>query len=56
MEWSRIAVLNYYSGRNFNELKEKDVEYKKYFSQKTWDGLNKEQLQFDGNILYLCIY
>ena len=61
-EWSRIGVINYYNQRTFKEIREKSEnnykynEYKEYFKDCHWDELNKEQLQFDGDTLYLYVY
>ena len=55
-EWSRIGALNYYNNRKFVEQKNKSAYYQKYFSNKKWDKLDKEQLIFDGDTLYYCLY
>lgn len=54
-EWSRIGVINYYNNRKFIEVKT-DGKYDKYFITKNWDRLEKEQLIFEGDILYYCRY
>jgi len=55
-EWSRIGALNYYNNRKFLEQKNKSLYYQEYFSNKKWDKLDKEQLIFDGDTLYYCLY
>mgnify|MGYP000460565520 CR=1 FL=1 len=30
--------------------------YKNYFFDKMWDKLDKEQLVFEGDTLYYCLY
>lgn len=65
-EWSRVGAINYYNNRKFNDVLN-DIEnyesyydkisyYKDYFSDKSWDRLDKEQLIFDGDTLYYCLY
>lgn len=65
-EWSRVGTINYYNNRKFNDVLN-DIEnyesyydkinyYKNYFSDKSWDKLDKEQLVFDGDTLYYCLY
>ncbi len=65
-EWSRVGAINYYNNRQFNdvinEIKSYEAYinkinyYKNYFSNKSWDNLDKEQLVFEGNTLYYCLY
>lgn len=65
-EWSRVGAINYYNNRKFNDVLN-DIEnyksyydkisyYKEYFLDKSWDRLDKEQLIFDGDTLYYCLY
>lgn len=65
-EWSRVGAINYYNNRKFNDVLneiqnftsyyDKINYYKDYFSDKDWDKLDKEQLVFDGDTLYYCLY
>lgn len=61
-EWARIGAINYYNNRDFKDLlieKNKSVDigyYKNYFYDKTWNKLDREQLVFDGETLYYCLY
>ena len=54
-EWSVIETIELYSGEKFNKI---DVpnKYKEEFLQKDWSIFDKEQLIFDGNNLYICLY
>ena len=50
--WSKIGVINYYTNRNF--IGTASSKYDDYFANKKWDKLSKEQLVFDGNVVYFC--
>lgn len=54
-EWSAIETIELYSGEKFNKV-EVPENVKQTFSQKDWNNFNEEQLIFDGNNLYLCLY
>lgn len=54
-EWAAIETMELYSGKKFNKV-EVPENFKQAFSQKDWNNFNKEQLIFDGNNLYLCLY
>lgn len=65
-QWSRVGAINYYNNREFNDVLNEVKNYKSYynkinyyrnyFSDKTWDKLDKEQLVFDDDTLYYCLY
>ena len=65
-EWSRVGAINYYNNRYFNDVLndiknygeyiDKINYYKNYFFDKMWDKLDKEQLVFEGDTLYYCLY
>ena len=55
-EWSRIGAINYYINRKFNETFNISQKFNKYFIDKSWDNLDKEQLIFEGDTLYYCLY
>lgn len=65
-EWSRIGAINYYNNRKFNDILneinnyseyiDKINYYKNYFFDKSWDKLDREQLVFEGETLYYCLY
>lgn len=65
-EWSRVGAINYYNNRHFNDVLN-DIKnygeyinkinyYKNYFFGKIWDKLDKEQLVFEEDTLYYCLY
>lgn len=54
-DWSNITALNYYLNSNYVKGKPLD-KYEDYFASKDWDQLSQEQLIFEGDTLYLCIY
>ena len=65
-EWARVGAINYYNNRNFNdvlneiknygEYLDRINYYKNYFLDKSWDKLDKEQLVFEDDTLYYCLY
>lgn len=55
VDWAAIETIELYSGEHFNQISVPD-NYKKDFSQKNWDFFNKDQLIFEGNNLYICMY
>ncbi len=65
-EWSRVGAINYYNNRHFNDVLndiknygeyiDKINYYKNYFFGKIWDKLDKEQLVFEEDTLYYCLY
>lgn len=55
-EWSRIGAINYYTNRKFKEGFNKTQECNEYFEDKSWDKLDKQQLIFEGDTLYYCLY
>ena len=56
VRWSRIHVLNYYSGRQFQEI-EPPEEAVELFYEKDWNYYKpEEQLVFDGDTVYIVLY
>lgn len=55
-EWSRIGAINYYTNRKFNETFDISQKYDEYFGDKSWNKLDKEQLIFEEDTLYYCLY
>lgn len=55
VDWSSNAYLSYYSNHKFTiiDLKEEIIDY---CSNNNWDSFQKEQILFDGDALYICIY
>ena len=54
--YSRIYCLNYYTGRDLEEELYSEEKYNKYFKDKDWNEFNKEQVKFEGDTVYICIY
>lgn len=54
--WAAIPVLKCYSGENYKETYQIPDKVKEKFSQSDWNYYSEEQLVFDGNTLYLCLY
>ena len=65
-EWSRVGAINYYNNRYFNDVLndiknygeyiDKINYYKNYFFGKIWNKLDRNQLVFEGDTLYYCLY
>ena len=54
-EWAAIETIEFYSGEYFNIVGVPD-NYKTEFLEKNWDFFDKDQLIFEGNNLYICMY
>lgn len=54
--YAKIYCLNYYTGRNLEEELPKEERYNQYFKDKDWNEFNKEQVQFEGDTVYICVY
>lgn len=54
--YARLYCLNYYTGRNLEEIPQEEEVYNKYFKGKDWNSFDKEQVQFDGDTVYICAY
>lgn len=53
--WSDIDSLNYYLKRKFKRADDNE-EIKKQFSERDWNAFSQDQLVFEGDTLYLCVY
>ena len=54
--YSRIYCLNYYTGRDLKEETPLKEKYNEYFEGKDWNEFNKEQVKFEGDTVYICVY
>lgn len=54
-EWAVLETIELYSGKKYNKV-EVPNNYQEIFSQKDWNFYNDEQLVFEGNNLFICIY
>ena len=55
-DFSVIQALEYYSGKDYNAIYQPPDDIKTYFSQYNWDFFSEEQLLFEDNTLWLCLY
>lgn len=53
--WSDINAMNYYLPVHYDKIAPAE-KYKKYFAEKNWNHLSKDQLIFDGDTLHICVY
>ena len=53
--WSDIDSLNYYLGRKFKRADDNEA-VKEQFAGKDWNAFSREQLVFEGDTLYLCVF
>ncbi len=53
--WSDIDSMNYYLGRKFKRAEDNE-RIREKFAQKDWSAFSQDQLDFDGDTLYLCVY
>ena len=57
VEWGSTNLINYYCGKNYENVSIPAEVYETYFSGKNWDFLNlDEQAVFIGDTLYLAMY
>ncbi len=56
LEWSDDGSINYYTGRNLEEIDTTIEIYNQYFKDKDWDKLSEEQFVFIEDTVYYCIY
>ncbi len=54
--YSNIHCLNYYTKRNLNKVEMRSEIYEQYFKGKNWDEFNEEQIKFDKDTMYICLY
>lgn len=54
-EWAAIETIELYSGKYYNQV-EVPTKYQEEFAQKDWNYFDKEQLIFEENNLYICMY
>lgn len=54
--WCNVDALNYYGNRKLKKVPMRTEIYEKYFKEKNWDKLDKEQFIFEGETLYYCVY
>lgn len=56
VSWNRLDCLNYYTGQQYEEIAPPD-DIRIQFSGKNWDVFEAdEQILYDGDIVYICVY
>lgn len=55
-DWAVIPALEYYGQIKYNRIYDIPEEIKSEFSTKSWDYYSNEQLVFNGDTLYLCLF
>ena len=53
--WAAVQVLEFYSGETYN-IVETPNDVKQKFLEHDWKFYTPEQLVFNGNTLYICLY
>lgn len=55
--WGCVECINFYNDENYMYESMDDETYSRYYVKDNWDKLNlKEQLVFDGNVMYYVVY
>ena len=54
-DWALKSTLTFNSGTSFNEGKQ-NKEIKDYCQKNDWDSFSLDQLKYEGDTLYVCIY
>lgn len=54
-DWAVLETIELYSGKKYNNI-EVPNNYKEDFLQKDWNFFNEEQLIFEGDNLFICVY
>lgn len=55
ISWAREYLINKYSGNRYS-FEYEDGSYKEYCESNNWDYFDIEQVKFENDKLYLCIY
>lgn len=54
-DWSDIANINFWNGRNFHRIKP-SAEWQEYCASHNWQNLDENQFKFNGDTLQICLY
>ena len=54
-QWVLKSALNYYTGKDLKVFQNQYI-FEDIFKATNYDKFDKEQIQFNGNTMYLCIY
>lgn len=55
-DWAIAPILEIYGNRELNGVEVPEQIHNKYFKGKNWNCFDEEQLVFEGDTLYICIY
>lgn len=56
VEWGDNGAISFWTKRPLKEIEPSKEIYEKYFKDKDWDILGKEQFVFEGNTMHYCVY
>lgn len=56
VEWGDNGAISFWTKRPLKEINPSREIYEKYFKDKDWDKLDKEQFVFEGNTMHYCVY
>jgi hypothetical protein len=54
-DWSRVALMEYVTGRQFNEKIMNLLTYERYFGDRHWEYASPDQVVCDGNTAYIAV-
>lgn len=55
--WGGVNLISYYGGRQYHTLEMDPAIYNEHFADKNWDYYTpEEQLVFQDNVMYMCVY
>lgn len=52
--WSQVEIIEYYSGEKYDKAEDKD--FKKFCRDRDWKYFEREQIEFQGNVVKMCLY
>ncbi len=55
-KYSNKAFVEYFLNRKLEKYYMSRSTYDKYFAGKDWNEFSEEQIKFEGNIAYICVY
>ena len=55
-DWAITGVLRTYGNREFTRVEVSQNIHDQYFKGRNWTSFDEEQLVFEGDTLYICIY
>ena len=55
-EWVIKSAVEYYSGNKIESCIKNQYAHEQIFNLKNWDSFDEEQIEFDGDTMYFCMY